>query len=187
MDIQETGLPGCVALRTRILDDPRGWFAKTFHEPTFEVLGLRTDWREEFCSLSHRGILRGMHFQTPPAGHAKLVYCLAGEVMDVVLDLRRGSPTYGEYRVFNLSPAQGVGLYIPTGCAHGFLSLTDNSLMIYKVTSVHAPSHDAGVRWDSFGFDWPIAVPLLSDRDQRHPPLADFDSPFTFHPTAAAQ
>lgn len=180
MEIEQTGLPGCVVVRPRAIADARGSFVKTFHAGDFERLGLRCDWREEFYSSSVEGVVRGMHFQTPPADHAKLVYCVRGEVLDVVVDLRAGSPTYGEHRSVSLSESNHAGLYIPSGLAHGFLSLNELSTMLYKVTSVHSPDNDAGIAWDSFGFAWPVAEPLISDRDRRHPPLGAFKSPFLF-------
>lgn len=187
MQLDETGIPGCFAVKPRILGDLRGTFAKTFHSPDFEEQGLRSDWREEYYSASHRGVVRGMHFQLPPADHAKLVYCLAGQVLDVIVDLRRGSPTYGEHLRITLDAEQGGGVYIPSGCAHGFLSLSEASTMYYKVTSVYSPEHDAGISWDSFGLDWAVASPIMSERDRRHPPLSDFDSPFRFDPNAPSR
>lgn len=187
MDIVPTNIPGCYVLGTSVLRDPRGTFVKTFHTPCFEELGLRTDWREEYFSTSAVGVVRGMHFQLPPAAHAKLVFCLTGEVLDVVVDLRRESPAFGMATSVTLSAESGRGLYLPTGCAHGFVSRADHSGMYYKVTSVHSPEHDAGIAWDSIGFDWQVAAPLLSDRDQRHPALVDFDSPFVFDPAQAAR
>lgn len=184
MEFEELGLPGAWVVRPRVLADARGSFVKTFHLPTFAAHGLRTDWAEEYRSSSRPGVIRGMHFQTPPADHAKLVFCLEGEVLDVVVDLRRGSPTHGEHRSITLDAATGTGLYIPSGCAHGFLSVGDTSTMYYKVTSVHAPDRDAGLAWDSFGFAWPVAEPILSERDRGHPPLAAFASPFAFDPQA---
>jgi len=187
MEIEPTGIPGCHLLQARVLGDARGSFVKTVHTPRFEELGLRTDWREEYFTVSARGVVRGMHFQLPPAEHAKLVFCLTGEVLDVVLDLRCGSPTFGQAKGFTLSAENGRGLYLPVGCAHGFVSLSEASGMYYKVTSVHAPEQDAGIAWDSFGFDWPVSDPVLSDRDRRHPALADFESPFHFDPEQAAR
>jgi dTDP-4-dehydrorhamnose 3,5-epimerase len=180
MEIEATDIPGCCVLQAKVLRDLRGSFVKTFHTPEFQRLGLRTDWREEYFSTSAKGVIRGMHFQTPPAAHAKMVFCLVGEVLDVILDLRAGSPTFGVAQAFNLSAENGRGLYVPTGCAHGFLSLSEVSGMYYKVTSVHAPDQDLGIAWDSFGFDWPIDRPVFSDRDSRHVALADFDTPFSF-------
>ena len=184
MQVEETGIPGCYLVRPRLIQDARGAFAKTFHSEQFEALGMRTDWREEYFTTSRRGVVRGMHFQLPPAEHAKMVYCVAGEVVDVVVDLRRGSPTQGEHRAFRLAGLD-LGLYIPVGCAHGFASVSDESTMFYKVTSVHAAEQDAGIAWDSFGFEWPVEAPILSDRDRKHPSLSDFRSPFVFEPAAS--
>lgn len=186
VELEEIGIPGCFAVRPRVFADHRGAFVKMFPAPQFEEFGLCTDWQEELWSTSRGGILRGMHFQLPPAHHAKLVYCVAGEILDVVVDLRRGSPTFGEHRSLTLSSGNGVGLYVPSGCAHGFLSMRDESTVLYKITSVHSPEHDAGIAWDSFGFDWPVGDPLMSDRDRRHPPLSEFDSPFIFDARVAA-
>jgi dTDP-4-dehydrorhamnose 3,5-epimerase len=185
VELQDTGIAGCFLMKPRVMGDARGWFAKTLHNELFEQLGLRTDWREEYFSTSARGVLRGMHFQLPPAEHAKMVFCVAGEVLDVIVDLRRGSPTEGQARSFTLAGPE-TGLYIPAGCAHGFLSKSENSIMFYKVTSVYAPQADAGIAWDSFGFDWGMADPILSDRDKQHPPLAQFDSPFRYEPEMGA-
>jgi dTDP-4-dehydrorhamnose 3,5-epimerase len=187
MDFQDTGIPGCLIVRPRVIGDDRGRFVKVFHAPDFERAGLRTDWQEEYQSSSARGVLRGMHFQIPPADHAKLVYCLAGEVLDVVLDLRLNSPTYGQHCSVVLDEKSSAGIYVPTGCAHGFLSRSSQSLMLYKVTSVHAPDQDRGIVWDSFGFDWPAEAPLLSPRDRTHSALADFETPFRFDPEQPAR
>jgi len=184
MRFEPTAVPGCVIVHAPPARDERGGFAKTFHATTFEAAGLRTDWREEFYSFSRRNVVRGVHFQRPPADHAKLVFCLEGEVLDVVLDLRVGSPAYGRPISERLTADDGRGLYIPSGCAHGFLSTSEQSLMLYKVTSVYSPECDTGVLWDSIGFDWPVREPLLSDRDRLHPALVDFESPFRFDETA---
>lgn len=182
MKVDATDIPGCFRLTSRLVEDERGFFLKTLHSTTMAQSGLRTDWREAYCTGSGRDVVRGMHFQMPPADHAKLVFCLEGEVLDVVLDLRHGSPTFGQSRGFRLSRAEAAGIYIPTGCAHGFLGLSDTSMLLYQVTSVHAPDRDAGVAWDSFGFDWGVPAPLLSPRDRSHPPLARFESPFRYDP-----
>jgi dTDP-4-dehydrorhamnose 3,5-epimerase len=174
----DTTIPGVRILDFPAFADARGGFVKSFHAPDFEGLGLRTDWREEYFTTSAKNVVRGMHFQTPPAHHAKLVFCVAGRVLDVVLDIRTQSPTFGQAFSIELEPRSGVGLYVPVGCAHGFLSLTDDSVMYYKVTSVHVPKHDRGIAWDSFGFNWPVTDPVLSARDGDHPALAGFASPF---------
>lgn len=136
--------------------------------------------REEFFSTSADGVLRGMHFQVPPHAHQKLVYCIAGRVWDVLLDLRTASPAFGKAAGFELSAANRHVVHIPAGFAHGFLSLEGGSCLVYKTDAVHAPSCDSGVRWDSFGYEWPTLgrTPMVSARDASHPRLEDFVSPF---------
>lgn len=180
MNIEQTGIPGCVIVAVDRRADSRGWFQKTFHAADFSRAGLRTDWREQYVSSSMRDVVRGMHFQCPPHDHAKLATCLTGEVLDVIVDLRRGSPTFGQHRAFRLVGGDGRSLYLPSGIAHGFVSRRDGSLMLYNVTSVHAAESDAGIAWDSFGFDWNVTEPVVSDRDRGFPALADYASPFTF-------
>jgi dTDP-4-dehydrorhamnose 3,5-epimerase len=119
-----------------------------------------------------------MHFQTPPHDHEKLVYCMQGQVLDVVVDLRKASHTYGMHIAVELNAASGQGLMIPKGMAHGFLALTDDVLMAYKVTSAYKPENDAGIRWDSIGVDWKIDNPIVSSRDWGHPTLSNFETPF---------
>jgi dTDP-4-dehydrorhamnose 3,5-epimerase/CDP-3, 6-dideoxy-D-glycero-D-glycero-4-hexulose-5-epimerase len=172
-------LPGLFLVESRVFRDHRGSFVKTFHEPLFASLGIPpVQVREQFWSSSARGVLRGMHFQMPPADHEKIVTCVAGRVLDVVVDLRRG-PGYGKVWSGELSADNGRILVIPKGFAHGFLSLEEGSVMHYQCSTVHTPASDAGIRWDSFGFDWPLyGAPVLSTRDAGFPTLADFDSPF---------
>jgi dTDP-4-dehydrorhamnose 3,5-epimerase len=165
-------------LQPRRFEDQRGLFVKTFHAPEFRELGLPFEPREEFYSMSSRNVLRGMHFQLPPAAHAKLVYCLGGKVLDVVLDMRKGSPRFGEVFSCELSAAPGRVLFIPAGFAHGFLALEDNSLMVYKTDAVHDSERESGIAWDSFGFKWPVAAPVMSERDSRFEAWARFSSPF---------
>lgn len=160
--------------------DNRGSFVKTFHKDVFAKHGLVTEFAEEYYSVSHQGVLRGMHFQTPPYEHFKLVYCLAGKVLDAIVDLRIGSPTYKESATFELSAEFGNMLYIAPGMAHGFYALTDEVVMQYKVTTGYVPEHDGGIRWDSAGIPWLDSAPVISDRDSCLLALAAFDSPFHF-------
>ena len=155
--IHPTVLPGLVSLSPKVFTDDRGTFVKTFHNSMFRELGLPFEAREEFFSISHRHVLRGLHFQVPPADHVKIVYCLAGAVLDVVVDLRRQSPTRGRFHVGELSAATRRILYIPTGLAHGFLTLTDDALMVYNTSTVYDPACDQGIRWGSIGFLTPWA------------------------------
>jgi len=180
MQATPTALPGCLLLQPRVLQDDRGSFVKPFTAQDFGALGLATQFAEQYYSHSRRGVVRGMHFQRPPAQHAKLVYCVHGAVFDVVLDLRAGSPAYGQAASFTLSAEEGNALYIPAGMAHGFCATSELATLVYNVTSAYAPEHDSGVRWDSIGVDWPVQAPLLSPRDLTFAALADFDSPFAY-------
>jgi dTDP-4-dehydrorhamnose 3,5-epimerase len=177
MEILKELLPGCFLLQPKRVEDSRGFFVKTYHEGLYKALGVSLDIREEFYSVSHKGVIRGMHFQLPPHEHDKLVYCTRGAVMDVLLDLRKGQE-YGRLAFVELSGENSHLVFIPKGIAHGFATLTDEALMLYKTNTVHAPEADYGIRWDSFGFDWGIAEPVISTRDQHHRLLADFVSPF---------
>lgn len=167
-------------MQPKAFSDARGKFVKVFHEQGFRDLGLHTDFAEEYYSVSHRNVIRGLHFQTPPHDHVKLVYCVQGEVLDVVLDLRVGSPTYGQVATFKLSAERANSVYIPKGMAHGFCALSDEAIMVYKVSTVYAPHNDAGVRWDSVGIVWPTNTPIISERDAAFAPFDQFESPFVY-------
>lgn len=182
MRVEQTSIQGCYQIFPQVRKDVRGNFVKTFQKEVFASHGLVTEFAEEYYSVSHKGVLRGMHFQTPPHEHFKLVYCLAGKVMDAIIDLRVGSPSYRQSATFELSAELGNMLYIAPGMAHGFCALTDEAIMQYKVTTVYAPEHDGGIRWDSAGVIWPSSAPIISDRDRGFPALDDFDSPFYFKP-----
>jgi dTDP-4-dehydrorhamnose 3,5-epimerase len=121
-----------------------------------------------------------MHFQVPPSAHVKLVYCVLGEVEDVVLDLRMGSPTYGMAESINLSSDVGNCVYIPAGFAHGFYVRSDLATLVYKVTTVHDPVNDSGILWSSFNHDWPNSAPLISSRDSGLLAFTEFQSPFIY-------
>ena len=172
MEKIDTPLAGAFLVRPPLFTDARGGFVKTFHRNVFSGFGVAPDWAEEFYSTSAKGVIRGMHFHNPPADHAKYVVCLSGAVRDVIVDLRRASTTYGHHFSAELSAENRLGFYIPSGFAHGFLSLTENSLMLYKTTTVHTPSCDAGIRWDSFGYDWRVSNPIISARDASLPALS---------------
>lgn len=178
MDIQTTDLEGLYLIKLDKHIDSRGMFQKPYSYEAFKAWGLETDFREGYYSISASGVLRGMHFQTPPADHAKLVYVSQGCILDVALDIRVGSPTYGQYFSRELYPEACEALYLSRGFAHGFRSLGDGSVVNYLQTSCYDSEHDGGVRLDSFGFDWGVAEPILSERDQSFPTLVDFISPF---------
>lgn len=171
-------LSGVHLLQPKVFIDQRGDFVKTYHVREFAALGIEFNPVEEFFSTSRKGVIRGMHFQLPPHDHAKLVYCIRGRVLDVLLDLRKASPSYGKMATAVLSRENHHQFYIPSGIAHGFAALEDDSVMVYKTTTVHAPESDAGIRWDSFGCDWQTAAPIVSVRDNGFPSLAEFLTPF---------
>ena len=166
-----TPLDGCFELQPKVRGDRRGGFVKTFHAAAFAELGLATDFREEFFSTSIKNVVRGLHFQIPPADHAKLTYCIRGNIKDVVVDLRKNSATFGNHYAINLSAEKANMMYIPKGFAHGFLTLSERAIIIYKVTSVYSPEHDKGIIRNSCGIDWQCSAPILSDRDKIHSPF----------------
>lgn len=177
-EIRPLSIPGAFEIKNPIFRDGRGSFCKTVHREQFQKLGLSTDFAEQFYTVSKRNVLRGLHFQTPPYEHNKLVYCVFGQILDVVVDLRRSSPQYGQVASLRLDSDGHNSVYIPRGCAHGFLSLSEDSVVSYAVTSVHSPQHDSGILWKSIPFDWGIANPVLSSRDQQFVGLSAFESPF---------
>ena len=170
--LKQLALPGVFHLQPVRRDDRRGSFVKLMHAEFFQSHGLRSDFVEQYLTRSHKNVVRGMHFQRPPADHAKLVTCTEGAILDVVVDLRRDLPSYGQLVSLQLDAASGGLVYIPSGCAHGFLTLSDSAATLYSVTSLYSPEHDDGVLWSSIGFDWPCADPILSERDQGFAPLA---------------
>jgi dTDP-4-dehydrorhamnose 3,5-epimerase/CDP-3, 6-dideoxy-D-glycero-D-glycero-4-hexulose-5-epimerase len=171
-------LPGAFHVPLLRLADARGEFVKTHAVTAMAALGITFELREAFYSVSHRDVIRGMHFQTPPHDHDKIVYCAGGAALDVLLDLRAG-PGYGRVASVRLDAATPSLVFVPKGIAHGFRALAEHTMMFYQVSTEYAPAHDAGVRFDSFGFDWDCAEPVLSGRDRQHPAFADVASPFS--------
>jgi dTDP-4-dehydrorhamnose 3,5-epimerase len=175
---EPSGITGCALLHLFRAGDARGTFLKLFERSTFAELGLDPEVVEVFCSTSHLGVVRGLHFQLPPHAHAKTVVPLAGAIHDVVVDLRVDAPTYGEHAAFELSADAGTALHVPVGCAHGFQALTQDAIVAYLVSTEHAPEHDTGIHWDSAGIRWPLPPAMVSERDAALPHLGEFDSPF---------
>jgi dTDP-4-dehydrorhamnose 3,5-epimerase len=153
-------------------------FVKPFHQSSLENLGLTAHFPESFYSINEENVIRGMHFQLPPHDHDKIVYCSKGKLLDVVLDLRSNSKTFGKSMSFLIKENSFKGIYIPAGMAHGFASLEKGTIMTYLTSTEYHPDSDAGIRFDSFGFDWKIDNPILSDRDMTFPSFQDFNSPF---------
>ena len=178
MELTPTSIAGCFLVNQFFANDERGRFVKTYNLTSFSSFGLPTDWREDFYTSSRRGVIRGMHFQTPPHDHEKLVYCIQGSILDVVLDLRKESRTYGQHFSVEMGAEHALALVVPKGLAHGFLALSEYVLVGYKLTTTHVPEHDNGIHWDSFGFNWGGARQIVSKRDRSLPAFADFVSPF---------
>ena len=179
MQIHNLSINGSFFVEFDEFKDERGLFVKTFNRNLFEGTSLASfSTEEEFFTISNKNVLRGLHFQTPPAEHNKFVYCINGQVSDVLFDLRKESTTYGRHCVIELDSSRMAGVYIPKGIAHGFLSRADNSTLIYKVDSGYDPGNDMGLRWDSCGINWDVKKPILSDRDQQFPSFSEYLSPF---------
>jgi dTDP-4-dehydrorhamnose 3,5-epimerase len=174
MEIKETKIPGLLHIVRTPFHDERGTFVNLYREPKEFCI----DFKESFYSISKKGVIRGMHFATPPYAHDKLVTLISGKIVDAVIDLRPDSPTYKKYCIFDLYTSES--LYVPIGCAHGFRSIADNSVVLYSTSLAYRNGHDEGIRWDSFGFDWGSANKIVSKRDQQHPTLDEFvkNNPF---------
>lgn len=173
-----TNIDGVYEIRADVLKDNRGQFTKIMHEEWLMNIGIPNVYGEEYCSVSHKRVLRGMHFQKPPYDHAKLVYCAYGEILDVAVDLRKGSSTFGKYASVVLSHTKGNMTYIPTGFAHGFYTLSDIAVVMCKQSSVFNQEADAGICWDSLGIEWPEHNPILSKKDENNITFNEFESPF---------
>jgi dTDP-4-dehydrorhamnose 3,5-epimerase len=180
MKIIDEPFPGLKLLQARSFKDERGEFVKPYNDEVFQNLGMPLVPREIVFSVSRKDVLRGMHFQTPDSDHQKLVTCAAGAIIDVVVDIRKGSPTFGKHAAFGLTETNRHTLLIPRGFAHGFLALEEKSLVSYCTDTGHDPDRDAGIRWDSFQYDWPVKSPIISEKDLKLTGLEEYQSPFTF-------
>jgi dTDP-4-dehydrorhamnose 3,5-epimerase len=172
-------------IETRRFADARGWFVETYVEARYVAMGLDVRFVQDNQSGStHAGTIRGIHFQRPPHAQAKLVRCVRGRIVDYAIDLREGSPTYGQVAFAELSSENGRQLYVPIGYGHAFVTLEPESEVAYKVSDLYSASCDGGVIWNDpdLGIDWPLppSGPILSDKDKILPRLADFDSPFVY-------
>lgn len=181
MQIEETPLAGLKILTPARFGDARGFFSESWNRTRLAQAGLDYDFVQDNHSLSaRRGTLRGLHYQSPPHAQAKLVRCGRGRLWDVAVDVRAGSPTYGQWYGTELSFENGRQLMIPAGFLHGFVTLTDDVEIVYKCTDFYAPECDGAVAWDSCGIDWPLeGTPMLSDKDAAAQTLQDFETPFT--------
>ncbi len=169
----------------RRFGDDRGWFVETYNREKYAQLGVSVQFQQDNHSLSRSPwVLRGLHFQTPPRGQDKLVRCVRGRIWDVAVDVRKQSPTFGQWVAAELSAENGHQLFVPVGFAHGFLTLEPDTEVEYKVSDLYAPECDGGLIWNdpTLAIAWPLdgAAPVLSEKDGRLSALADFDSPFIY-------
>jgi len=177
LEIRDTALPEVKLIAARRLDDARGTFCEAWSRAAWQAAGIDADFVQDNQSLSRAaGTVRGLHFQVAPVAQGKLVRVIAGAIFDVVVDIRRGEPSFGRFATAVLSRDNGLQLYAPPGFAHGFCTLEPDSEVIYKVTAPYSPAHERGILWSDpdLAIPWPVApdAATLSDRDRRHPTLA---------------
>lgn len=178
MEIITTKINGVFIIINKIFKDKRGVFCKTYNKDIFSQYNLCTEFNENYYSISKKNVIRGMHFQLPPFDHEKLVCVPQGKILDVILDLRKNSKTFGQYISVGISENNRLSIYIPKGCAHGFKAYEDNTILVNSTATVYNPDYDTGIRWDSFGMDWEIENPIISHKDSCLPCLSEFENPF---------
>lgn len=182
MNITKTKLNGVMVIEPKIFGDHRGWFTETYNEENFKKAGIDTVFIQDNHSFSAtKGTLRGLHYQKDPKAQTKLVRCTKGSIFDVAIDIRKESPTYGEWYGVELSEENKKQLLVPKGFAHGFMTLTDNAEVQYKVDELYSPEHDRGIIWSDpeIGIEWPFDIqPVLSAKDEKAPLLKDADNNF---------
>ena len=174
MRVIETEIPDVLIIEPQVYEDERGFFYESYSRRRYVSHGIEDAFVQDNHSKSKRGVIRGLHYQVSP-GQAKLVRVVVGEVFDVAVDIRHGSPTYGEWIGLTLSAENRRQLYIPVGFAHGFCVTSEEADFLYKVSSYYAPEKERGIAWDDpdLAIDWPVEDPILSERDRQHPRLCD--------------
>lgn len=183
MNVVETKIPGLLIIEPKVFGDERGFFMESYNEPRYKEMGINGDFIQDNLSQSKKGVLRGLHYQAPPFAQGKLVSVLKGAVLDVAVDIRFGSPTFGQYVAVELSAENKKQFWIPAGFAHGFVTLEDDTLFAYKCTNVYSPEHDRGVKWDDseIGIEWPdIGELVISDKDKAQPLLQSIAKEFIY-------
>ena len=185
MDIQATSIPEVKIIAPKKFGDARGFFSETYNQRAFHADGITDVWIQDNHSLSGpKGTVRGLHFQTAPFAQAKLVRVTRGAILDVAVDIRRGSPTYGKHVAAEISAEAWNQIYVPAGFAHGFCTLTPDAEVLYKVTALYSRENDFGLLWNdpALGIDWPVSAEtaLLSDKDKVQPALAAMPAHFTY-------
>ena len=179
---ERTAIPDVVLIEPEVHLDGRGFFMEVYRHSSFANAGLSARFIQDNCSRSIKAVLRGLHYQRDPMAQAKLVRAVNGEVFDVAVDIRKGSPSYGRWVGTILSAENRRMLYVPEGFAHGFCTLSETAEVHYKVTREYSPEHDAGLLWNDpeIAIDWPISTPVLSEKDASYPRLSETDPGFEF-------
>lgn len=185
MEVIKTAIEGLLVIKPRVFEDARGYFFESFSQRDFDAQVRKVNFVQDNESMSSYGVMRGLHFQRPPYTQSKLVRCVKGAVLDVAVDIRKGSPTYGQHVAIELSEENRLQFYIPQGFAHGFSVLTETAVFQYKCDNFYAPQADDGISIldQSLGIDWriPVERAILSEKDTKHQLLKDFDSPFKYN------
>ncbi len=183
MKLNETKIKGVFEIEPQVFGDNRGWFCETYSKKEFEKLGINTDFVQDNRSFSaKKGTLRGLHCQKNPMAQAKLVSCIRGKILDVAVDIRKGSPTYMQWVAVELSDENKKMLYIPKGCLHGFVTLSDDVEIAYKVDEFYSPENDRSICFcdPEFGVEWGITDPVLSEKDKKAPLYNESDVDFEY-------
>ena len=180
MEFISTNIEGLIIIKPRVFNDERGYFYESYNKNIFKKNGLELDFIQDNQSLSHSGVLRGLHFQAPPFQQGKLVRVIQGSVIDVAVDIRTNSPTYGQYHSIMLSGDNKTQFWIPPGFAHGFVTLEDNTIFSYKCTGPYSKESEGALLWNdpSLNIAWEIEKPLVSEKDQEAQLFEHFTSPF---------
>jgi dTDP-4-dehydrorhamnose 3,5-epimerase len=180
MDIKTTPIEGLLIIEPQVFTDLRGYFYESYNKEKFVAAGINIEFVQDNQSLSQKGIVRGLHFQAPPFDQGKLVRVIQGAVLDVAVDIRKNSPTYGQNFSIELSAQNRTMFYIPPGFAHGFETLEDNTIFLYKCTDVYNKQSEGGLLWNDadLGIKWQTSDPLISEKDKILPLLKDLISPF---------
>lgn len=185
MEIEKTAIEGLLIIKPRVFEDARGYFFESFSQREFEEKVGKVTFVQDNESMSSYGVMRGLHFQRPPYTQSKLVRCVRGAVLDVAVDIRKGSPTYGQHVAVELSEQNHLQFFIPHGFAHGFAVLSETAVFQYKCDNFYAPQADGGISIldQSLDIDWriPVERAILSEKDTKHSLLKDFDSPFEYN------
>lgn len=182
MKVVEEPMPGLKLIEPTVFEDQRGYFFESYNDDKFKELGIDVTFIQDNQSLSQANVVRGLHFQAPPHAQDKLIRVIKGCVLDVAVDVRKGSPTYGQVYSHEINETNKLQLFIPKGFAHGFATLEDQTIFYYKCTNLYNKESEGGVLWNDpdLNIDWKVANPILSEKDHHNPKMADFDSPFTY-------